>query len=216
VYTDDRSHHPYATEGGPAWIESSLYDIDAKAESAATQATMMGPMLQALLVDRFQLKIRFETREMPVYALTVAKSGLKAPRTREGSCTPVDWSTHPPPTAEGEKPYCNESAMTGNAGGVHWDLTGTSMTEFASRLGGLILDRPTIDKTGIAGMFDFHLDFGYDIPSGKLRRPTTALPDDPDGPTIFTAVEKLGLQLEPAKGPGEFMVIDHVERPSAN
>jgi uncharacterized protein (TIGR03435 family) len=90
------------------------------------------------------------------------------------------------------------------------------MTEFCGTLGGLILDSPVIDKTGVAGMFDFHLEFGYGIPNAKLRLPPAAPPDDPDGPTIFTAVEKLGLKLERTKGPGEFLIIDHVERPSEN
>jgi len=216
TYADDPARRPRAIEGGPAWLDSDLFEIDAKANGAPGQGTMSGPMMRALLAERFQLKTRIETREIPAYALTVAKSGLKAPRTKEGSCTVVDWTKHPPPPAEGEKPYCDESGIRGEADGVQWDLTGTGMTEFAERLGGLIFDRPVIDRTGVTGMFDFHLEFGYDIPSGKLRRPPAALPDDPDGPTMFTALEKLGLKLEPVKQRGEFLVIDRVEKPSEN
>jgi len=70
------------------------------------------------------------------------------------------------------------------------------------------LDRPVTNKTGITGRFDFHLEYARD---------GAAPSDEPPGPSIFTAVqEQLGLKLTPAKGPGEFIVIDHVERPSEN
>ena len=82
------------------------------------------------------------------------------------------------------------------------------------------LDRPVIDKTGITGRFDFHLEYAPDqatprfLPGGDVP---DAAPSDPPGPSIFTAVQaQLGLKLEPAKGPGEFLVIDSVVRPSDN
>ncbi len=77
-------------EGGPAWINSDLYKVEAKAASAQSQEILHGPMLRALLEDRFKLKIRRETRQIPVYALTVAKGGPKLQRFQEGGCVPVD------------------------------------------------------------------------------------------------------------------------------
>jgi len=75
-------------EGGPSWIDSDRYQISAKAEGAVSRDVMNGPMLQALLEERFQLRIHRETREVPIYALTVAKSGLKLHPADGGSCTP--------------------------------------------------------------------------------------------------------------------------------
>jgi uncharacterized protein (TIGR03435 family) len=85
-------------EGGPAWIGSDRYQINAKSETPAGKDLMNGPMLQALLEDRFQLRIHRETSEVPIYALTVAKGGLKLQPMDGGSCTPVDltqWSVPP-------------------------------------------------------------------------------------------------------------------------
>ncbi len=77
-----------AVSGGPAWITSEHYDIDAKAETPQSQATMRGPMLQALLAERFQLKIHRESKEVPVYALTVGKGAPKLQVAQAGKCTP--------------------------------------------------------------------------------------------------------------------------------
>jgi uncharacterized protein (TIGR03435 family) len=79
-------------EGAPDWVDDR-YSITAKAEKIASDGMMNGPMLKALLEDRFKLKVHRETREVPVYDLTVAKGGLKAPRFTAGSCVPFDWNT---------------------------------------------------------------------------------------------------------------------------
>jgi len=204
--------------GGPAWIHSDLYQIDAKAEGPASQAMMSGPMMQKLLEDRFQLKIRRETREAPVYALTVAKGGPKLQPFKEGSCIPAD-SAKGAPAAPGQR-TC--SAVVGRSRpNVTLKAQAASLDYFAKLLG-LVLDRPIIDKTGIKGMYDFHLEFAIDettprfLPGGDMA-PQPAEPwDDPAGPTIFTAIQQFGLKLEPAKGPRDFLVIDHVGKPSEN
>jgi uncharacterized protein (TIGR03435 family) len=82
------SHIPIS--GGPEWINSDRYTIDAKPEDPQTLEMMNGPMLQALLEERFRLKVHREVREVPVYSLTEAKTGLKLKPFKEGSCTPVD------------------------------------------------------------------------------------------------------------------------------
>jgi uncharacterized protein (TIGR03435 family) len=181
-------------------------------------------MLQALLEDRFKLKIRHETREVPAYALTVAKSGLKLRRVEEGSCTPIDRSNASAAlvTALGQKPFCGNGGFAKKDNLVVANIPAISLDEFANRLGGR-LDRPVIDKTGIAGLFDFHLEFAVDqttprfLVGGDLSAPPGDLSNPPGGPSIFTAVQQqLGLKLEPTKGPREFLVIDHVEKPSEN
>jgi len=203
-------------EGGPAWMNSEHYTINATAEGNAKREMMSGPMMQALLEDRFRLKIHRETREIPIYVLTVAKGGLKLKPFKEGSCTPRpprDLTKPGPPPAlpPGEK-YC-ASLGTSQGPNMVVDAQGMSIDEFSIflRTGS---GRPVVDKTGITGKFDFHLEYA---PNEDLRRRLPDDPGEPTAPSIFTALqEQLGLKLEPAKGPGEFLVIDHIERPSEN
>jgi uncharacterized protein (TIGR03435 family) len=178
---------------------------------------MMGPMLQSLLEDRFQLKIRRETREVPVYALTEAKGGPKLLPFKEGSCIPVDFAKGFPPPGQ---PNC-KAVVGRNGPNVTVEAPGTSVDSL-SKLLNLALDRPVVDKTGITGFFDFHLVFAADevtprfLPGGDMAGPPAEPSGDPAGPTIFTAIQQFGLKLEPAKGSRDFLVIDRVERPSGN
>jgi uncharacterized protein (TIGR03435 family) len=214
-HVNPRSHVPI--EGGPAWINSVRYQINAKADSARGQGMMRGPMLQTLLEDRFKLKIHHETREVPAYVLTVAKGGLKLHPFQEGSCIPLDFAHFveqfpPQPFPElppGQK-YCL-GGTTAQGANVALEAKGMSLDSFIKySLPGL--DRPVVNKTGITGLFDFHLEFAPDETTGA-----TATPPEVEGLSIFAALERqLGLKLEPAKAPGDFLVIDHVEKPSAN
>jgi bla regulator protein blaR1 len=200
-------------EGGPAWIHSEFYEINAKADGRPSQEMMEGPMLQALLEDRFKLKIHRETREVPVYLLTVVKASKLRPF-KEGSCTPNAVTFLPQTLAEGQRPC--KALVAARRGSV--DVEGATILEF-SKLLNLALDRPVIDKTGLTARFDFHLEFAPDQATPRLvPGDDGATAADPGGaPSIFTALqEQLGLKLQPAKGPGEFLVIDHVERPSEN
>ena len=114
--------------GGPAWINSDRYEIDAKAESPQSQGMMHGPMLQTLLEDRFKLKVHRETGEVPVYELTVAKGGIKMQHLKERSCTPVDFEflTQFPPPPLPELPKGQEYCGGVSADGSRW--LGTSDT----------------------------------------------------------------------------------------
>ena len=178
---------------------------------------MRGPMLQTLLEDRFKLKIHHETREVPAYALTVAKGGLKLHRFQEGNCIPRDYTSFfeqfpPQPFPElppGQK-YCG-GGTTVKGANVTLEATAMSIDNFIKySLPGL--DRPVVNKTGITGLFDFHLEFAPDDDPGA-----GATPAEVAGPSIFTALERqLGLKAEQAKAPGDILVIDHVARPSAN
>jgi uncharacterized protein (TIGR03435 family) len=197
--------------GGPGWIKSDRYQITAKAEGNASSATMRGPMLRRLLEERYRLKIRSEIKEVPVYALTVAKEGFKLQPLKEGSCAPIGDLTDLEP---GQKP-CG-MPMTGMRGSaMNTEILG-SFRDFCKVMGAT-LGRPVIDRTGIAGMFDFRLAFAVDESIGGVSPSSTAPSDDSLGPSIFAAVqEQLGLKLESSKGPGESLVIDHIERPSEN
>jgi len=194
---------------------------------------MNGLMLQALIEDRFKLKLHHDTREVPVYALTVAKSGFKLRPVKEGNCIPID-STKPSDASKMQAAFLARQAAP-NFCGLAWikgidgravrlEMIAASLAELSDYLGG-VMDRPLIDKTGITGRFDFHLEFAPDETTPRLLHggddldaaSPAAFADDSAGPSVFTAVQqRLGLKLEPAKGPGEFLVIDHVERPSEN
>jgi len=202
--------------GGPAWIRSELFDIEARAEGNPNEEMMQGPMLQTLLEDRFQLEVRRETREVPVYTLTVEQGGSRLKPFEEGSCIPMPLKVPLPTLAPGQR-YCK--VRVGIQPPVV-DAQGSTLTEF-SQLLTLVLDRPVIDKTGITGKFNIHLEFAPDattprfLPGGELGIPASAV-TDPAGASISTAIQQLGLRLEPTKGPREFLVIDHVERPTEN
>ena len=206
--------------GGPSWIHSAFYEIDAVAEGSPSVKTMMGPMMQALLEDRFHLKIHHQTGEGPVYFLSVAHGGPKLHPFVEGSC--VLRTSSPPSALQPGQEYC-ESLMGGGSSASVEDQ-GVMLDYFSRQLLG-VLDRPVIDKTGITGRFDIHVQFsreGTKMAGMALREPvegsaSESAPDPSGPPSIFTAIEEqLGLKLQPAKGPVDVIVIDHVERPSAN
>jgi uncharacterized protein (TIGR03435 family) len=206
--------------GAPAWIESDTYDIEAKPSGAATISQMYGPMLQGLLEDRFKLKIHRETRELPVYALTIAKSGSRLRASKEGSCTPVDLS-HLPLQGQPTPLFCGRTSFTRNGDTRNVDGFGLSMATFAGTTlsARLDLDRPVIDKTGLDGIFDIHLEFAADAPaSGPAGTgPGAPVPPVDSGPSLFTALqEQLGLKLSPDRGPVDVLVVDRIERPSGN
>jgi uncharacterized protein (TIGR03435 family) len=195
-------------QGGPSWIDSERYQITAKAQNAVGVRVMEGPMLQALLEERFHLKTHRETREAQVYALTVATGGLKIKPAEPGSCIPKDPDEEAPVSANPrEKPFCGDLTVSMGMRRIKYDVAGGTMTQLAQNIGAARLDRPGIDRTGITEKFDFHLEFA---PEGA------DLSDENTPPSIFSVLAGLGLKLEPAKGPREFLVIDHVEKPSEN
>jgi uncharacterized protein (TIGR03435 family) len=193
-------------EGWPAWINSEHYSVDAVTQGNASRESMQGPMLQALLENRFKLKTHRETREVPIYELTVAKSGLKLRRAEEGSCVPRDPAKLRLRPDPGQKPFCGQAALRRNGPAWAVELRSMTLDEFSHWLD-VSLDRLVFDKTGVAGKFDINMEYSRDQDSDVADA----------GPSIPTAVQQqLGLKLVPAKGPGEFLVIDHVERPSEN
>ena len=203
--------------GGPAWIHSDLYSIEATADGNPSQEMMHGPMLQVLLEDRFKLKIHREAREVPVYELTVAEGGAKLQPAEPGSCVAVPMMTFPLPAPPSGQKYCRNMAG-GPTPGVN--VESGNLDEICKLLT-LVLDRPVVDKTGISGSFVFRLEFGIDqstpryLPGADLAR--FADRSRAGLPSIFTAMpQQFGLRLEATKGSREFLVIDNVERAAGN
>ncbi|HTX38206.1 MAG TPA: TIGR03435 family protein [Bryobacteraceae bacterium] len=213
---------PFQLLGGPGWIDSTYYDIDAKAEGNPSPSEMRR-MMQVLLEDRFHLKVRRETRQLPVYDLTVAKSGLKLPPSKPGSCLSPDPDAPPLPPAPGRPAPCGHILMMVSPAGARMIGGQASMAELVRILSN-VLGRMVIDKTGFTGTFDVHLEFSPDDSLGGLPTPAgpndprvPTVPADPNHPTLFGALaEQFGIKVEAAKGPVEVIVIDQVERPSSN
>lgn len=187
----------FQISGGPGWLNSERYDIIARSAPTPTQPESGDPAngvletrikLRTLLAQRFQLQVHRETRDLPIYALVIAKSGSKV---IEGN------APSPGGSAAGIRAGCGE--ITG---------TLTSMANLAVYLERQ-LRRPVADRTGLSGSYNFQIDWMPD--SGPC------LAADPDAPSIFTALEeKLGLKLESTKGPVEVIVVDHAEKADEN
>ena len=216
---------PFRIVGGPEWIRSDQYEIDARATGNPGHAQLM-LMLCSLLEDRFQLRIHRESREMPVYALVPARGGLKLPPPREGSCAeeqaPPPGRGHTPARILEQHPGYTVSESAPSCGGVDvspetgsWHIRGgkVPMAELVRALSGM-LGRTVTDQTGFSGVFDINLDFRADDTIAGF--PLPPVPVETASPSIFNAVQQLGLRLESTKGPVEVLVIDHVERPSDN
>ncbi|HEY2381409.1 MAG TPA: TIGR03435 family protein [Terriglobia bacterium] len=205
MFADGQRHSPTLTppiEGGPSWINSERYTIVAKAEGDPSEGLMIGPMLQGVLEDRFKLKVHHEVREIPVYALTISKNGSKLSGVEGPACVPVAG-----------KPCLSGMRFQGHNLVLH--LRGT-LAQFAETLAAS-LDRPIVNKTGLSGTFDLHLEFAIDQATAPAFQALAGTADPSGGTSIFTAIqEQLGLKLEPSKGPGDFLVIDSVDRPSEN
>jgi uncharacterized protein (TIGR03435 family) len=174
--------------GGQDWASSDHYDLDAKADGEGIlTASQSRLMVQALLADRFQLKVRRETQEAPVYALVIGKNGPKLK------------AVAPDATGGG--------SVRGTAKGLHMETTKGTMEQLALQLSNTA-GRPVVDKTGLAGYYVYTLDW---YPANLIA------PADLDTPSMFDALqEQLGLKLESTRGPVEKLVIDHAGRLSQN
>ena len=207
-------------QGGPAWLSSETFSIDARPESPQTFDMMRGPMLQAVLEDRFKLSIHRSTRQIPIYALVVAKGGPKLDTAKKDSCTgPPDFSKGlPPPLTPDQPPPCGAFSPNGQGGTRTFGQTMAGLSaEFSA-----LLDRRVDDRTGLEGTFDINLDVSFNSLFTRFDHRPAAAGDTPEQPgtdpleALGSAVRKLGLRLETTRGPETFIVIDHVERPSEN
>jgi uncharacterized protein (TIGR03435 family) len=198
IFAGGQGLYPAPIERLPSWADSERYTIEAKAQGNPGIRIMSGPMLQALLEDRFALKIRRETREGRVYRMTVAEDGPKL-LPFQGGCTPVDLVRIAPSRPAIQNPCREWHGSQGQK--VTIDIPGLDMDSFAlyvTRTKGV--DGPVWNKTGLTGYFHFHLEF---------------LADASGFPSIFSAMQQqLGLKVEEGKGSREYLVVDHLERPS--
>jgi uncharacterized protein (TIGR03435 family) len=193
-------------DGFPAWADSEKYSIEAKAEGTPGQPMMRGPMLQALLEDRFRLKVHEQTREGKVYILSVAKGGPRMEAKQPGGCSPSVYG----PAQPNPCPY--SSAKNGNLGFDGW-MTMDSLAKFLdfdNRALDSPLDSPVLNQTNLTGAYHVQLEYA------KRDTPAAQATDATPAPSVFTAIQKLGLKLEAGKGPRKFLVFDHAERPSEN
>lgn len=203
--------------GGPAWITaaSERFDITAKA-TEGTKPDQMLLMVQQLLADRFKLRLHQETRELPIFALVMARDDRRlGPQMKPAAfdCTTLraalargERPTLPP---RADKPSCGAQTRLG-----HFLVGGYPMSDIARNLSAFVGGRPVVDRTGLTGIYDFELTWTPDqlppAPPGQ-----TLPPADPNGPSLFTAVqEQLGLRLQATTGPVEVLVIDNAERPT--
>ena len=194
--------------GGPTWIESDSnhYDIDAKVTPSADApppkltSAQRRQMIQSLLADRFKLVVHNETKDAPVFELDLAKGGSKLPIT-----TPNDDFAKGIKGIDGNPVPIGYPMPLGQGRLFGQSVTIASLIDYLTHE----LKRPVVDKTGLTGKYDLSLQW----------TPDDTPPDSPltGGPSIFTAIqEQLGLKLNPAKGPVETLVIDHVEPPTPN
>jgi uncharacterized protein (TIGR03435 family) len=200
---------PYRIIGMPDWLTSDRYDLEAKTEGTPLRSEMM-LMLQALLEDRFKLKVHRETRDGPVYVLKVAKGGPKLSLFKDGTC--VDRSPGIVlPTSE-KRPNCGNNLVSRRGANMAWVATRIDMRGVTSVLA-LLMRRPVIDKTHVAGLFDVNVELPPLQPEVDVSDPSAI----DSGPSVFTVLrEQLGLMLESGRGPAEYLVVDSVERPSEN
>jgi uncharacterized protein (TIGR03435 family) len=189
----------FRISGGPAWMKSDRFDIAAESEGTPSIAQLRS-MLQPLLADRFHLQVHRQTKELPVYELSVAKGGSKL---KEGRCGGTPSPANP----------CG-----GTSGSTRGTLIGraVSLQTMAKDLSG-VLSRVVLDKTMLRGEFDFDLTWTPDETFPRGPGDPDAPAADPNGPSIFTALqEQLGLTLKPAKGLVDVLVIDRAELPDEN
>jgi uncharacterized protein (TIGR03435 family) len=188
-----------------------MYSIDAKPEHPQTQAMMRGPMLRALLEDRFRLRIHRETRVVPVYFMTLAKGRSKLHPTQAGSCKTIEASDLSG-TSRPDKPFCADLRHSTKGPVTIIDVTGITLGLF-SRF--LRPGCPVIDRTGLKGAFDIHLET-EEAPPGAAP-PAEGQASDPRGASLIAALrEQLGLSLEPGRGPYEVLVVDRMEKAAEN
>lgn len=184
---------PYQIEGGPKWIESEkftvnakLEDEDAKSSSREERMKILRAALRNMLEERFQLETHHESKTMPCFALVVAKGGPKL---------------HEVEAKGGSSWNSNRGVLTANR---------TTMESLGSILAGVV-DRPVKDRTGLTGFYELKLEWSPENGMGEEK------PGQSTGPSIFTALrEQLGLKLESTKAPIQMLVVDRAEKPTEN
>jgi len=217
VYGQEAPLYRFQISGGPDWLDRERFDITATVDPSRA-ATLGQDMMKALLVERFKLVVREETKEAPIYVLSMAsRDGQLGPKLRRAPAVlcPEPGSAPPPPPPGAEPVRCDYrigyGTLTGR--GVTIKSLSASMANFYG------IGRLVEDRTGLTGGFDMDMEWApltqfrqpgnLDPPPDFADRPVNALP------TIFVALrEQLGLALEPGRGPVRSIVIERAERPT--
>src|SRR5262245_23252942 len=203
--------------GGPNWIDNDRFDLEARAEPGAIPPPSGPPdprrpdavalMLQSLLEDRFQLKVRSEMRELPLYNLVVDKGGTKLVATVEGRPGPGGLTPGSARTTPGQ------------GGGIEMMASGVTTTVLANMVSQWV-GRPVTAQANLTGPFGFALKWSPrpdPPPATATGEPRSTAASDPAGsPVIHAIQEQLGLKLESAKGPVEVLIIESVQKPMEN
>jgi uncharacterized protein (TIGR03435 family) len=205
--------------GGPEWIRTDRYDIDAKMSGSIPAVTreQIQAMVQSLLEDRFEFKWRKEIRELPVYDLVVAKTGLKMRQSADQ--TPIHSNQADlfvNSFAERDKTLprgsirlatgSDRSALVGNA---------VPIASLITLLQGQA-DRIVFDKTGLTALFDFDIEYNNEATAPRAANEEPDVAAAQPAPSLFTSIGELGLRLEPSKAPLPVVVIDSIQRPTEN
>jgi uncharacterized protein (TIGR03435 family) len=203
----------YQISGGPSWIASDRFDIEAKAEGSPSTHQMQGPMLRALLEDRFKLAAHRQTKQTPVYEMRLLDGTKMRPSTGE-RCIPYRQDAPPPAITEPNQPrpdFCDYPHLGRQGQNRTLDGKGVTVADIAKTLERAELRRPVIDRTDLTGTFDIHLVWAPDSAAGPGN------PEPPEGSSIFTALrDQLGVRLDSSRAPSEVIVVDRIEKPSAN
>ena len=193
--------HPKQLTGGPAWTESDKFDVAGKPDAPGQpNVDQMKMMIQKLLGDRFQLKFHFEKRDLPVYAIGIAKTGAKLIQSQDDPKGIPSWGFGRTPS------------------GTRITFRNAPLSQVTAVLQNS-MDKPVVDQSGLSGRYDFTVTFTPDPAQAALiGGPPPPAADNPDAaPDLFTAFQQqLGLKLESTKAPVDVMVIDKVEKPSEN
>jgi uncharacterized protein (TIGR03435 family) len=200
--------------GGPAWIDADRFDVDARVDGdPAPSPQLSHVMLQSLLADRFKLIVHEDTRDLPIYNLMTSRRDGRLGEKLHASaidCAALAAGGGPASVTPDQPRPC---IMTFG----HGSLSAHAMTMSQLASVGLtrLVGRPVVDRTGLDGAYDWVVEWTPDQPSRGQGSSGTPTHIEPERPSIFTAIqEQLGLKLEPATGPVDVLVIDHIERPT--
>lgn len=230
AYGEKSPLKPTQVFGGPDWMKTQVFSIDAEPSTSFSDQvkrplSLVGPgpevpgpdvvkqAFRSLLINHFKLRVRHETKELPVYELVLAKNGPKfaKDKTANGSCRIGDVSPDlPPVSARGKERWLDVKCDFGTFAGV--------LAAFPQ-----LRSRVLVDRTGLRGHYSFILHWTPVVPTG-LHRPTiggqsnnNAVHSKPSGPSLFSALrEQLGLKVQSATAPVDAIVIEHIENPAKN
>jgi len=215
--TDSSQFRPLA-QSMPNWAQSDNFDIEARVDGAPPKDQLQ-LMLRSLLEDRFKLKTHLDTKQQPIYAISLDKPGVTGPQLHPHPagtpCLDRPADTNSIPSSE-PPPYCG-TALYRRDGKFHLRFISSPMEQIAIALGGAagfmggLESRAAIDQTGLKGLFDLDLEFAPEVPVGPNA------PVESSGPTFADALKtQAGLKLVKQTGSVSTLVVDHVEKPSEN